>query len=89
MHLFIFRELEEAKRLEEFEKKAEELARLRKEKRENLRKRRQNAKAPEKTEEELKGYSTIQLKELNDDDAVRPVEHKVAVCFPFELSKYN
>lgn len=69
--------MEEAKRQEELEKEYEEQARLRKEKKENLRKRKQNTKAPEKTEEELKGYAQIQGRELNEDDAIKPVTQKV------------
>lgn len=69
--------MEEAKRLEEQEREAEELIRLRKEQKENLRRRKQNSKAPEKTDEELKGYSQIQGRELTENDAVRPVTQKV------------
>lgn len=53
---------------------------MRKEKKEYLRQRRQNAKAPEKTDEDLKGYSHIgQTKDIlgtGDDATVRPVTHK-------------
>ncbi|XP_013097755.1 dnaJ homolog subfamily C member 1 [Stomoxys calcitrans] len=69
-------ELEEAKRQEEQEREAEELVRMRKEQKENLRRRKQNTKAPEKTDEELKGYSQIQGRELTEDDAVKPVTQK-------------
>ncbi|KAI8122676.1 hypothetical protein FF38_01084 [Lucilia cuprina] len=76
-------ELEELKRQEELEKEYEEQARLRKEKKENLRKRKQNTKAPEKTEEELKGYSQIQGRELTEDDAIKPVTQKTSVSGSF------
>lgn len=69
--------MEEAKRHEELEKEYEEQARLRKEKKEHLRKRKQNLKAPEKTEEELRGYSQIQSRELTEDDSIKPVTQKV------------
>lgn len=74
---YIYSELEEVKRQEELERELEEQARLRKEKKENLRKRRQNTTAPEKTDEELRGYSQIQARELTEDDAVKPVQQKV------------
>lgn len=77
--VFVYREMEEAKRLEILEKEAEEQARLRKEKKENLRKRKENHKVPEKTEEELRGYSQIQIRELTEDDAIRPAAQKVRV----------
>lgn len=63
--------------MEDQEREAEELVRLRKEQKENLRKRKQNMKAPEKTDEELKGYSQIQARELTENDAVKPVTQKV------------
>ncbi|KAH8235548.1 hypothetical protein KR032_002471, partial [Drosophila birchii] len=76
-------ELEAARRQEELEREAEEQARLRKEHKENLRKRKQNSKAPEKTEEELRGYSQIQAREMTDDDAVRPASQKSSVSGGF------
>eukprot|EP00099_Drosophila_melanogaster_P011115 NP_001285427.1 uncharacterized protein Dmel_CG7556, isoform B [Drosophila melanogaster] len=76
-------ELEAVRRQEELEREAEEQARLRKEHKENLRKRKQNSKAPEKTEEELRGYSQIQTRELTDDDAVRPASQKSTVSGGF------
>ncbi|KAH8315488.1 hypothetical protein KR074_006951 [Drosophila pseudoananassae] len=76
-------ELEAARRQEELEREAEEQIRLRKEHKENLRKRKQNSKAPEKTEEELRGYSQIQARELTDDDAVRPASQKSTVSGGF------
>ncbi|XP_016977002.1 uncharacterized protein F54F2.9 [Drosophila rhopaloa] len=76
-------ELEAARRQEELEREAEEQARLRKEHKENLRKRKQNSKAPEKTEEELRGYSQIQAREMTDDDAVRPASQKSTVSGGF------
>ncbi|XP_017064591.1 uncharacterized protein F54F2.9 [Drosophila eugracilis] len=76
-------ELEAARRQEELEREAEEQARLRKEHKENLRKRKQNSKAPEKTEEELRGYSQIQARELTDEDAVRPASQKSTVSGGF------
>ncbi|EDX02810.1 uncharacterized protein F54F2.9 [Drosophila yakuba] len=76
-------ELEAARRQEELEREAEEQARLRKEHKENLRKRKQNTKAPEKTEEELRGYSQIQAREMTDDDAVRPASQKSTVSGGF------
>jgi len=69
--------MDAARRQEELEREAEEQARLRREHKENLRKRKQNSKAPEKTEEELRGYSQIQAREMTDDDAVRPASQKV------------
>lgn len=71
--------MEEAKRLEDMEREAEEQVRLRKEQKETLRKRKQNSKAPEKTDEELKGYSRIQAREMTEDNAVRPVTQKVRI----------
>ncbi|XP_050331129.1 uncharacterized protein F54F2.9 [Bactrocera neohumeralis] len=76
-------ELEEVKRQEELERELEEQARLRKEKKENLRKRRQNTTAPEKTDEELRGYSQIQARELTEDDAVKPVQQKATLSGGF------
>ncbi|KAM7350466.1 uncharacterized protein F54F2.9 [Cochliomyia hominivorax] len=76
-------ELEVARRQEQLEKEYEEQARLRKEKKENLRKRKQNTKAPEKTEEELKGYSQIKGIELTEDDAIRPVTQKATLSGGF------
>ncbi|XP_061401696.1 uncharacterized protein F54F2.9 [Musca vetustissima] len=76
-------EIEEAKRLEEQEREAEELVRLRKEQKENLRRRKQNMKAPEKTDEELKGFSQIQARELTDNDAVKPVTQKTTLSGGF------
>lgn len=76
-------ELEEVKRLEDLEKEYEEQTRLRKEKKENLRKRKQNTKAPEKTAEDLKGYSQILGREITEDDAVRPVTQKATVSGGF------
>lgn len=76
-------ELEEVKRQEELEREIEEQARLRKEKKENLRKRRQNTTAPEKTDEELRGYSQIQARELTEDDAVKPVQQKATLSGGF------
>ncbi|XP_075155894.1 uncharacterized protein F54F2.9 [Haematobia irritans] len=76
-------ELEEAKREEEREREVEELIRIRKEQKENLRKRKQNSKAPEKTDEELKGYSQIQGRELTEDDAVKPVAQKASLSGGF------
>ncbi|XP_065362714.1 uncharacterized protein F54F2.9 [Calliphora vicina] len=76
-------ELEEVKRQEELEKEYEEQVRLRKEKKENLRKRKQNTKAPEKTEEELKGYSKIQAREITEDDAIKPVTQKTSLSGGF------
>ncbi|XP_005191551.2 uncharacterized protein F54F2.9 [Musca domestica] len=76
-------EIEEAKRLEDQEREAEELVRLRKEQKENLRKRKQNMKAPEKTDEELKGYSQIQARELTENDAVKPVTQKTTLSGGF------
>ncbi|KAH8416533.1 hypothetical protein KR222_007788 [Zaprionus bogoriensis] len=76
-------ELEAARRQEELEREAEEQLRLRKERKENLRKRKQNTKAPEKTEEELRGYSKIQAHELTEEDAVRPATQKSAVSGGF------
>uniref|UniRef100_A0A1B0AFH8 DnaJ homolog subfamily C member 1 n=1 Tax=Glossina pallidipes TaxID=7398 RepID=A0A1B0AFH8_GLOPL len=76
-------EMEEAKRLEILEKEAEEQARLRKEKKENLRKRKENHKVPEKTDEELRGYSQIQIRELTEDDAIRPAAQKTGLTGGF------
>ncbi|XP_017851776.1 uncharacterized protein F54F2.9 [Drosophila busckii] len=76
-------ELEAARRQEELEREAEEQVRLRKEHKENLRKRKQNTKAPEKTEEELRGYSQIQARELTEDDAIRPATQKSTVSGGF------
>ncbi|XP_067640660.1 uncharacterized protein F54F2.9 [Eurosta solidaginis] len=76
-------EIEEAKRQAENEREMEEQARLRKEKKENLRKRRQNATAPEKTDEELRGYSQIHARELTEDDAVKPVQQKTSLSGGF------
>ncbi|XP_017480936.1 PREDICTED: uncharacterized protein F54F2.9 [Rhagoletis zephyria] len=76
-------ELEEVQRQEDLERELEEQARLRKEKKENLRKRRQNTTAPEKTDEELRGYSQIQARELTEDDAVKPVQQKTALSGGF------
>ncbi|XP_034664229.1 uncharacterized protein F54F2.9 [Drosophila subobscura] len=76
-------EVEAARRQEELEREAEEQARLRKEQKENLRKRKQNSKAPEKTEEELRGYSRINARELNEEDAVRPASQKSTVSGGF------
>ncbi|XP_030378957.1 uncharacterized protein F54F2.9 [Scaptodrosophila lebanonensis] len=76
-------ELEAARRQEELEREVEEQARLRKEHKENLRKRKQNTKAPEKTEEELRGYSQIQAREVTEDDAVRPATQKSTVSGGF------
>ncbi|KAH8421259.1 hypothetical protein KR009_007477 [Drosophila setifemur] len=76
-------ELEAARRQEELEREAEEQVRLRKEHKENLRKRKQNSKAPEKTEEELRGYSQIQARELTEEDAVRPASQKSTVSGGF------
>lgn len=72
-----FREVEAARRQEELEREVEEQARLRKERKENLRKRKQNTKAPEKTDEELRGYAKIQPHEFTEDDAIRPATQKV------------
>lgn len=79
--LYYFRELEAARHQEELEREAEEQVRLRKEHKENLRKRKQNTKAPEKTAEELRGYSQIQERELTEDDAIRPASQKVISPF--------
>ncbi|EDW65264.1 uncharacterized protein F54F2.9 [Drosophila virilis] len=76
-------EIEAARRQEKLEREAEEQARLRKEQKENLRKRKQNTRAPEKTEEELRGYSQIQARELTEDDAIRPVSQKTTVSGGF------
>ncbi|XP_034108224.1 uncharacterized protein F54F2.9 [Drosophila albomicans] len=76
-------ELEAARRQEELEREAEEQVRLRKEHKENLRKRKQNSKAPEKTAEELRGYSQIQARELTDEDAIRPASQKSTVSGGF------
>ncbi|XP_054728368.1 uncharacterized protein F54F2.9 [Anastrepha obliqua] len=76
-------ELEEVRRQEELERELEEQARLRKEKKENLRKRRQNTTAPEKTDEELRGYSQIQARELTEEDAVKPVLQKTTLSGGF------
>ncbi|XP_017146435.1 uncharacterized protein F54F2.9 [Drosophila miranda] len=76
-------ELEAARRQEELEREAEEQARLRKEQKENLRKRKQNSKAPEKTEEELRGYSRINARQLNEEDGVRPASQKSTVSGGF------
>ncbi|EDV95185.1 dnaJ homolog subfamily C member 1 isoform X2 [Drosophila grimshawi] len=76
-------EIEAARRQEELEREAEEQTRLRKEHKENLRKRKQNTKAPEKTEEELRGYSQIQARELTEDDAIRPASQKNTVSGGF------
>ncbi|XP_034481135.1 uncharacterized protein F54F2.9 [Drosophila innubila] len=76
-------ELEAARRQEELEREAEEQVRLRKEHKENLRKRKQNTKAPEKTAEELRGYSQIQERELTEDDAIRPASQKSTVSGGF------
>ncbi|XP_037937268.1 uncharacterized protein F54F2.9 [Teleopsis dalmanni] len=69
-------ELEAAKQQEELEKELEEQQRIRKEKKENLRKRKQNTKAPEKTDDDLRGYSQIVTRVSSEDSAVKPVEHK-------------
>lgn len=71
-------EAEAAKEREELEKEMEEQARLKKEKKENLRKRKQNTKAPEKTDEDLQGYSQIQAREFSYNDQIRPVGQKTA-----------
>lgn len=76
-------ELEAARRQEELEREAEEQVRLRKEHKENLRKRKQNTKAPEKTAEDLRGYSQIQARELNEEDAIRPASQKSTVSGGF------
>ncbi|XP_001354998.3 dnaJ homolog subfamily C member 1 [Drosophila pseudoobscura] len=76
-------ELEAARRQEELEREAEEQARLRKEQKENLRKRKQNTKAPEKTEEELRGYSRINARQLNEEDGMRPAAQKSTVSGGF------
>ncbi|KAH8276603.1 hypothetical protein KR044_008628, partial [Drosophila immigrans] len=76
-------ELEAARRQQELEREAEEQLRLRKEHKENLRKRKQNSKAPEKTAEELRGYSQIQARELNEEDAIRPASQKNTVSGGF------
>ena len=73
----LHRELEEARHQQELEKEFEEQVNRRKEAKENLRKRKQNTKAPEKTDADLKGYSQIQARELTEDDAVKPVTQKV------------
>ncbi|KAH8387148.1 hypothetical protein KR093_005042 [Drosophila rubida] len=76
-------ELEAARRQQELEREAEEQVRLRKEHKENLRKRKQNTKAPEKTAEELRGYSQIQARELTEEDAIRPASQKSTVSGGF------
>ncbi|XP_068159948.1 uncharacterized protein F54F2.9 [Drosophila tropicalis] len=76
-------EIETARRQEELEREAEEQVRLRKEQKENLRKRKQNTTAPVKTEEELRGYSQIQARELTEDDAIRPAIQKSTVSGGF------
>ncbi|XP_055844076.1 uncharacterized protein F54F2.9 [Episyrphus balteatus] len=69
-------EAEEIKRQQELEEEFEEMARARKEKKENIRKRRQATKAPEKTDADLAGYSRVEAREFNENDAVKPVTQK-------------
>ncbi|XP_055914386.1 uncharacterized protein F54F2.9 [Eupeodes corollae] len=69
-------EAEELKRQQELEEEFEEMARARKEKKENIRKRRLASKAPEKTDAELAGYSRIEAREPNEKDAIKAVTQK-------------
>lgn len=69
------RKAEELKRQREIEEEIIKQKEAKKELKETLRKRKQEtSKAPEKTEEELAGYSRIKARALNDGDAIRAVK---------------
>lgn len=72
-----YRELEEQQRQKEMEEELQREKEERKAKKENLRKRKQAQKAPERSEEELKGYSKLQLQNISSGK-VRPVQEKSA-----------
>lgn len=68
-------ELEELQRQKELEEELQKEKEERKVKKENLRKRKQAQHAPERSEEELKGYSKLQTKNISSG-VVRPVQEK-------------